>query len=250
MSRIQGASRVAVTGLRAIRARFPFDATLGAFNVGQIPVSQEVIREATDLYARVAPHLGSKQASVSDGECRFYALHPAGWPSDIRWWSADDEATFSRFQRLFDQVQPALAARGLLPAGGRLYCGFFVTRSRCSQAALHVDYVEECGANAYTLMTPLDDWQGTVGQLIYRDAFGRLRHYRYRKGSAIVLGAGFQHGTEPCTDVPRAFLCFTFGTSDPRVWRHIRKTVQEQGRLLRQHDGTFVGQTHRSDFAY
>lgn len=240
-----------MNGLKSVRARLPFDGALGAFNVGEIPVSREVIREATALYDRhIVPHLGSQKAIVSDGGCRFYGLHPSGWPSDIRWWSADDEATFSKFQQLFDQVQPALAARGLFPAGGRLYCGFFVTRSQCSQADLHVDYMEECGASAYTLMTPLDDWKGTAGQLIYRDAIGRIRCYQYKKGSAIVLGASFQHGTQPCTDVPRAFLCFAFGSSDARDWRHIRKTVLEQSRLVRRYDGTLVDQRQRTDFTY
>jgi hypothetical protein len=237
--RVRAALGLAAACARSVRDGLPFDAALRAFNVAEVPIDRAVIRQARELYERhVANHVRSDERVVSNQGCTFYAEQP-GWPSDIRWWSADDEATFARFQRLFDQVLPSLAARGLWAQGGRLYCGFFVTRSRCNETAFHFDYVDECGANAYTFMTPIDDWEGPAGQLVYRDAFGRRCTYQYKKGVAIVLGARFHHGTQPCVDVPRAFLCFTFGTSNPEAWPHIRRTVAVQSRLFRGPDGAF-----------
>jgi hypothetical protein len=69
-------------------------------------------------------------------------------------------------------------------------------------------------------MAPLEDMTSAVdGHLAYLDRWGRHRIYRYRKGRAVVFGAGFIHGTQRMRAAsPRAFLCFTFGSDKEQHW--------------------------------
>ena len=72
------------------------------------------------------------------------------------------------------------------------------------------------------------------------------RRYTYRRGRAIVFGAGFEHSTEPgrCADgQPHAYLCFTFGTDRQAAWEQISRTLDTQSRIVCQPDGT-LGLSH------
>lgn len=227
--------------LNAAREGLPFDPTLRAFNVTQVDVPPQVVRDARALYERaIEPHLNAPEGSLRVGERTFFARHPGGWQSDICWWSADDAETFQVFQALFDALAPALVEAGCLRRGDHLYSGFLISRSWCEAPFMHHDYPDECGTDAHTLMTPIDDWCGPTGQLRFVDALSFKRKYVYRKGKAIVFGARFIHGTDVCRDLPRAFLCFTFGSSDPAKWPPILEYVRDQGRLIRGPNGTLV----------
>jgi hypothetical protein len=221
------------TILRAVYDGLPFNLKLAAFNVAEVPVPPGVVEAARDFYdSSVALRLDTKDSLLTCGDSAFYVARRPDWGSDIAWWSADDERTFSRFQALFDQLAPALAREGVLRPDAQMFCGFFITRSYSSRAYMHEDYAAGVGTGAYTLMTPIDDWSGPDGQLRYVDVLGRTRTYTYRKGRAIVLGAGFVHGTGECAQAGRAFLCFTFGSTDSRVWPTILSTIRSQSRLL------------------
>ena len=62
----------------------------------------------------------------------------------------------------------------------------------------HVDYMDEVGTTAFTLMTPLHDYRNRESfQLLYVDDAGRSARYEYRRGRAVCFGARFMHSTEP-----------------------------------------------------
>jgi hypothetical protein len=123
-----------------------------------------------------------------------------------------------------------------------MYCPFFVVRSRCEQTRFHSDYDWEVGTNGYTLMTPLQDMSSDVdGHLEYLDTWGRRRMYRYRRGTAVVFGPGFIHGTQRMrAGPPRAFLCFTFGSDKEVHWPALKKTVATWSRQVRRPGGTLI----------
>lgn len=60
-----------------------------------------------------------------------------------------------------------------------LYNSYFVVRSAATGANLHTDYVPSVGTNAFTVMTPLRDYKSDGFQLLYLDADGAQRQYRY-----------------------------------------------------------------------
>ena len=146
----------------------------------------------------------------------------------------------------------------------RVYSAFFVVRSRCDAPNFHVDYAAGCGCRALTLITPLDDYGDNGGfELLYEatsavdagdeespgtrkasgDELKETRRYVYRRGKAIVFGASFRHSTEPGATtggIPRAYLCFTFGTDRPEHWPLISQTIDSQSRVLARPDGALV----------
>ena len=105
-----------------------------------------------------------------------------------------------------------------------------------------------------TLITPLRDYKETDSfQMTYlaqqpsgakkaagADGAPEQRRYVYRRGKALVFGAGFEHSTEPGASLDgemHAFLCFTFGTDRQERWPEISQTLGTQSRIVRHPDG-------------
>jgi len=121
-------------------------------------------------------------------------------------------------------------------------------RSRCEEHNWHADYEHGVGVDAVTLITPLQDYAELDSfQLSYLAGAGHCeeeafrRRYVYSKGRAIAFGDRFMHSTEPGAGrdgQQHAYLCFTFGTSDPVRWPAIAKTLNTQSRVLAGSDGS------------
>jgi hypothetical protein len=237
---------------------------LNASNVWSTNVQPHLVAEAAAMFEscglRAAfRRLGTadkgshgEQVKCTDGE-RFFAQH-SGWNSDVGWLSADDQPTHNTFLSLFQRLGVAETFRPIVGGSIHLYSAFFVVRSECTEADLHVDYSKNVKTRALTLMTPLYPEYSAVQdfQLLYRTHDKSLRRYRYQLGEAIVFGASFYHSTEPGvaalepTDPEyrressqatadstsassarraHAYLCFTFGSNDVVDWGPISETV-------------------------
>mmetsp|Transcript_40601 Transcript_40601/g.91583 ORF Transcript_40601/g.91583 Transcript_40601/m.91583 type:complete len:353 (+) Transcript_40601:66-1124(+) len=235
------------------RAQLHNNTAMNAHNVWTFPIKSEAIEEAARLFKEeVLPeYLSAKESglqalgslpvkcsplkTISGG--RFLATQPLSFPSDIAWISVDDEGTYRQFERLaqqsgiLEQCSPMVDHdRGL-----RIFNSYFVVRSVAHDANMHCDYVKEVGTDALTLMTPITPrLDGDRGfNLLYRSLDGELHTYTYRKGEAVVFGAGFEHSTEPGESAePSAFLCFTFGTDREELWPQIARTINTQSRIV------------------
>ena len=169
--------------------------------------------------------------------------------SDLSWISVNDEATFATYRQIFDDMGIANALGPLIDAdhGVRLYSCFYVVRSRCSSPNYHTDWPDAVGNNAFTLLTPLEDYATDDFQLLYKDSEHNLQQYRYRAGEAICFSSHFVHSTEPGRSLsrevdgtvrPHVFLCFTFGSDKEEHWPVIAPTINGyQSRFLHRFDG-------------
>ena len=127
----------------------------------------EVFRRLRSAPERSASH-------ITPAGQHFFAVRAGGqgarWHSDLVWISADDALTFSTFDGIFRQMRiPQKFSRYVDHADSiRLFSAFFVVRTTCSAADMHVDYARGVGTNALTLMTPLADYspRGSF-QLLY-----------------------------------------------------------------------------------
>jgi len=234
------------SGTQAEIDRLPFNAKLCAYNVHEIPVDPSLIDAAGAFYFQhMAPRVSEQRGSFRSGQLAFYVTRPPDWGSDISWWSADDAQTYRYFEsEFFLKVCLGEPLRRLIDIDRavRLYYPSFVVRSQCEETFFHVDYRPGCGTNAYTLMTPLEDMSGSgEAHLAYLDALGRPRIYRYNKGTAIVFGTNFFHGTQVAAQrQARAFLCFSFGSDKQQYWPELKKSIYYQSRLLCTPGGTLL----------
>jgi hypothetical protein len=144
-----------VSGLRSKVHRLPVSKKLRAHNVYEIPVDPSLIEAARALYGRhIAPRLSEQRGSFHSGDLALHVNRPAGWWSDISWWSADDAPTYRYFEtEFFQKLRLGEQLHRLIDidCAVRLYCPFFVVRSRCQRTHFHKDYSWACGTNAYTL---------------------------------------------------------------------------------------------------
>lgn len=138
-----------------------------------------------------------------------------------------------------------------MPVRKGLFSAFYVVRSRCAERNWHTDYDFGVGVDAFTLITPLQDYtEQDSFQLSYVSVDGNgdgdeadeacWRRYVYSKGRAIAFGDRFTHSTEPGVGhdgQQHAYLCFTFGTADPSRWPAIAETLNSQSRVLAGSDG-------------
>ena len=196
-------------------------------NVVTIPVDAAIVDE-----------VGSIAADYGD-RSRFCVARPS-WNSDMAWVSANDEATFARFQSAFDRLDVAGHFKPYLDLDRavRLYCGFLVIRSRCDAPNFHCDWLDT-NNEAFTLITPVTDHAEDFG-LLYRRLDGQIGEYRYRRGEAIVLGDSFDHSTKPGASAkPVVLLSFTFGTDRMEHWDKIARTAATQSALYQLPDGSF-----------
>ena len=120
------------------------------------------------------------------------------------------------FQSAFDRLGIAAHVRKYLALGQepRLYAGFLLLRSNCSNTNFHVDWTDTDN-QAFTFITPLDDNARNFG-LIYRKVTGKEGEYAYR------IGENFWHSTKlGNAGEPVRLLCFQFGTDKMEKWDKI-----------------------------
>jgi hypothetical protein len=206
-----------------------------AFNVMTFPVDCAVVEEFASL--------------PEDG--KFSRISPSKeWNSDIEWISAADERSFEVFQSAFDRLGIAAHAAPYLDieVAVRLYAGFLVVRSRCSEAHFHVDW-SETNNEAFTFMTPVTGNSSDFG-LLYKRLDEAVGEYPYTIGEGIAFGDKFQHSTQPGeSKQPVVLLCFVYGTDKMEHWPKINRTVGTQVTHLRQPDGKFTRAAARSTYA-
>ena len=138
-----------VSGLSSEVHRLPLNAELRAHNVYEIPVDPSATEAARALYGQhIAPRVSERRGSFHSGDLALYVNRPAGWGSDISWWSADDAQTYRYFEsEFFLKVSLSEPLHRLIDIDStvRLYCPFFVVRSRCERTLFHMDYEWGCG---------------------------------------------------------------------------------------------------------
>jgi hypothetical protein len=163
------------------------------------------------------------------------------WNSDILWVSAADEEAFAVFQSAFDRLGIAGHAAPYLDLdqGVRLYAGFLVVRSRCTEPHFHVDWAD-ANNEAFSFLTPVSTHGGNFG-LLYKKLSGDVGDYEYSSGEGIAFGDKFAHSTKPGhSDEPVILLCFVYGTDKMEHWPKIYRTIGQQVTHIRQPDGRFV----------
>ena len=167
--------------------------------------------------------------------------------SDLAWISVDDLDTWQTFRGIFEQTGVAEAVANLVSPLHRqvqLYSSFYVVRSHCTDANWHADWPVGTGTSAWTLLAPLESYETSDFQLLYKDCEGGVHQYRYEEGEAILFGSHFMHSTEPGAArrgaaAPHAFLCFTFGSDDLGFYEdHVAPTISGyQSRIVVAADG-------------
>lgn len=199
-----------------------------AANVKTFPVDPTIVAEFADP-ARLAGRL----ISVAPKRDK--------WHSDIEWISPDDADGFAVFESAFQRLRiPEQAAPYLdLDREVRLYFGFLVVRSRCTEPYFHHDW-RGLNNEAFTFMTPVSANASGFG-LLYKKLTGETADYEYRAGEAIMFGDNFEHSTKPgAADEPVVLLSFEFGSDKMEHWPAIYDRLRKQAALLRQPDGSFV----------
>ncbi|HEX5238291.1 MAG TPA: hypothetical protein VFW39_07510 [Sphingomicrobium sp.] len=194
-------------------------------NVLTVPVDMDVIGEFVEL------------ADTAESDPEYCTLRPT-WKSDIRWISPESGATFDRFQSAFDRLDVARHVRQYLDLDSdpRLYAGFLHTRSECTDANFHVDWMLT-NNEAFTMLAPVCGF-GDGQKLLYKKMTGDIAEYEYRPGEAIVFGDHFIHSTPPGSfDPPFTLLVFNFGTDKMEHWDKIMATTGKQCRLIQRPDG-------------
>ena len=242
---------------------------VAAPNLWQLPVPAAALQRARGIFEEALMHLfldglvaeldaqfvpckelrtghGHSFFAMRGGSSTNQALRDS---SDLAWVSVNDESTFDVFAEIFAATGVGEALSPLIDLADKvaLYSCFFVVRSRCSDLNLHTDWPDSVGNNAFTLLTPIDDYSSADGfHLLYEDRAGALQQYRYQLGEAICFSSRFVHGTEPGKATPdargrarpHAFLCFTFGSDKAAHWPEIQPTIGGyQSRFLRRFDG-------------
>lgn len=199
-----------------------------AVNVKTFPVDPGIIAEFADL-----SRLPGRMISVAPKRDK--------WHSDIEWISPDDQAGFEFFQSAFERLGVAAQVAEYLDLSQevRLYFGFMVTRSRCTEPYFHCDW-RNLGNEAFTFMTPVSTNASGFG-LLYKKLNGETAEYEYRPGEAIVFGDNFEHSTKPgLAGEPVVLLSFEFGTDKMDHWPGMFDRLRKQATLVRRPDGAFV----------
>jgi hypothetical protein len=208
-----------------------FNQELRVFNAMTAPIDPAITREFEPLCR------GGLNPTDYD------VVKPSGrnWHSDIHWISAATPETFRKFESAFERsgIPELMAPYMDLEHEVRLYAGFLVVRSLCTEPYFHVDW-KKLNNEAFTLLTPITDNAGDFG-LLYKTYDGSEAEYRYTSGEAIVFGDHFKHSTKPGrSDQPVAMLCFEFGSDRMEHWDKVYDSMGTQARLHRKPDGEFI----------
>lgn len=241
--------------------------SLDAPNVITVKISAGALKRAREHYdTAIRPHLESGLIAELDRQpvpCtnlahethgNFFVMRAGSstdvskmGTSDLSWISVDNMDTWHTFRSIFEETGVAEAVAPLVATHERirLYSSFYVVRSRCAEPNWHTDWGAGVGTNAWTLLTPLEDYGTDDFQLLYRNRAGEDCQYRYATGEAILFGSHFEHSTQPGfarggAGAPHAFLCFTFGCDDLSFYEeHIAPTISGyQSRMLVAADGS------------
>lgn len=199
-----------------------------AVNVKTFPVDPEIIAEFAE-------------PSQLPGRIISVAPKRDKWHSDIEWISPDDEEGFEFFQSAFERLGvPAQVAEHLeIDREVRLYFGFLVVRSRCTETYFHCDW-RDLNNEAFTFMAPASPNADGFG-LLYKKLTGETGEYDYRPDEGIVFGDNFEHATKPgASDEPVVLLSFEFGTDRMDRWPGMYDRLKKQATLIRRPDGAFV----------
>jgi hypothetical protein len=199
-----------------------------AANVKTFPVDPAIVAEFAD-----PARLPGRLISVAPKRDK--------WHSDIEWISPDDEEGFAVFESAFERLGiPEQAAPYLdLDQEVRLYFGFLVVRSRCTEPYFHHDW-RGLNNEAFTFMAPVSANASGFG-LLYKKLTGETAEYEYRPDEGIMFGDNFEHSTKPgAADEPVILLSFEFGSDKMEYWPGIYDRLRKQATLLRQSDGDFV----------
>ena len=156
-----------------------FNDEMAAPNVLRVPIDRGITQQ-------LGPIVRSKAARLM-----LYSKTPP-WRSDIRWYSARSRRDFRRFRSVFDGLDVARHVAPYLDLASevRLYNGFLVIRSSCTEPNFHVDWTD-ANNEGFTLMTPLTDNCRGFGML-YRKADGSVGEYDYKVGEALIFGERFR----------------------------------------------------------
>jgi hypothetical protein len=199
-------------------------------------MAPNVLRVPIDI--GLAKQLGAIVTSRA-ARLKLYSHAPA-WRSNVRWYSARFERDFRRFRSLFDKLEIAGHVEPYLDLARevRLYNGFLVIRSRCTEPNFHVDW-RDTNNEAFTLLTPLTD-NGSGFGMLYKKLDGSIGEYDYKLGEALIFGDDFVHSTKPgVSNEPVVLLCFNFGTDKMGHWSKIQRTAARQSLLICRPDGQF-----------
>lgn len=160
----------------------------------------------------------------------YYLVSFADYP--LLWFSCDSDKTYAIYRRFLDAIEIEADIKDLIDFEQNLvlYSGFLVIGDRSPAPKWHVDYFPN--ANAYTLLTPLFDFESDHGNLLYKDVDDAEKLYAYELGEAIILGERFQHSTEPYSrsNKRRVLVSMTFGTDKLEHWDVIAGTIASQSR--------------------
>ena len=200
---------------------------MSAPNVLRVPIDLTITRQ-------LGPIVRSRLARL-----KLFSQSPP-WRSDVRWYSARFERDFHRFRSVFDRldvarhVEPYLDLRHAV----RMYNGFLVVRSSCTEPDFHVDW-RDTNNEAFTLLTPLTENCSGFG-LLYKKLDGTVAEYDYKLGEALIFGDDFVHSTKPgISEEPVVLLCFNFGTDRMEHWAGIERTAAHQSLMICRPDGEF-----------
>lgn len=204
------------------------DKEMAAPNVMRVPVAPDIVAEFAE-------------PAVSELPRADYVTSRPSWKSDVRWIAARSQPAFDRFETAFHRLGIAghVAPYLDLEKEVRLYAGFLVIRTECSEPDFHLDWF---GTNneGFTLITPVSANAAGFG-LLYRRIDGKPAEYEYRLGEAIVFGDHFVHSTRPGrSEEPVVLLSFTFGTDRMEHWDKLIRTAGHHAGLIRRPDGVMV----------
>jgi len=171
---------------------------------------------------------GTRYCSEVLGETEdYYLLSYDTYP--LFWLTNHSARSRQLFQDFFKQLPLENTLRKEIDITKKaiMYAGFFVIGNRANEPMWHYDY--RPGAHAYTLITPLFEWETEHGHLLYKDK-EETATYTYALNEAIVFGEGFLHSTEPypVTDKIRVLVSFTFGTDRWKHWPILKLNIAEQ----------------------
>jgi tetratricopeptide (TPR) repeat protein len=188
---------------------------------------------------------------TTSGESYVVTNSPFGDISDIQWIAVDDQFTYDAFNQIFKEMNIPQRFAHLVSGSINMFSASFVVRSRCEKPNSHVDYHSSVGTQGFSLMTPIRNYNidhnsANKFQLLYEkrgpEKGQPYARYNYSTGKALVFASQFKHSTEPGKSsepggAPHVFLCFAFGSDDPRYWPLISQTVGTQSRMVSKANG-------------
>jgi hypothetical protein len=152
----------------------------------------------------------------------------------LLWFSSNTMETYRIYRRFYDNLGIDDEVRQLVDHDEKIvmYCGFLVIGDRSNEPSWHFDYVP--GANGYSLLTPLFEFDPGHGDLLYRTAGDTVETYMYEMGEAVMFGDHFFHCTQPydSTGHLRVLATIQFGTDKMQYWETLRKTIESQSDFL------------------